>query len=594
MWSSPASLISSEVASDHKVLDSLLMPPPARRLAAIPLQQPSSHDERRAISPQASAKNTSGTPGQPPAVVAETPSVKFCDIVGHKEAKLRLEEALLPLALVLPPEILVGIRAGSSGGILLHGPPGCGKTQLARALAGEAAAAFVSISPADVLSKYVGESEASIRNLFSTAKQEARQKPSRCCVLFLDEIDALGQTRNSVTGGSNSAGTRVLAELLIQLTQLSNEQRQQQGQDDFDERDLVEFDRRQGICCAFCGEPQQAVALFAAAAIMGDDDRESIKERRLRIESQQGDRVRILQPQSQLNPLSASGATTGEVREQRPKQSLALQIQGDIQRTNSTGPYRVIVVAATNRPEDCDPALLRRFAVRALIDLPTFRDRCRMIKGFLTDIHHKLNSSDIKQIAFATERFSGSDLESLSREAIMAPVRDCLKKAATLKRRAQRQQQIKKKHRPNYSSAPTSLSPSRQAPSVLHPRHQIINETDPLTTLEKEPNELAREYLLSAFRQLRPVLLQDFERAYTFWIGDPAHASSAEELEEACTNTETNTCNNNSVGLHVTALVAPTSSEQQVETVGINGRNCTWNSSSSSSSSSDEDDERCC
>lgn len=176
----------------------------------------------------------------------------------------------------------------------------------------------------------------------------------------------------------------------------------------------------------------------------------------------------------------------------------------------------------------------------------------------------------------------------------MVPVRDCLKEAATLKRRAQRQQQVKKKHRTNYSSTPTSSPPSRQAPSVLHPRHPLFHEAEPLKTLEKEPHELAREHLLGAFRQLRPVLLQDFERAYTFWIGDPAHASSAEEIEVASTNTETNTCNNNSVGLHVTGPVAPTAPGQQVENVGINGRNCTWYSSSSSSSSSDEDDETCC
>ena len=94
-------------------------------------------------------------------------SVSFRDIIGHGQAKLRLDEALLPLA--LPPDladsVLSGIRAAPAS-ILLHGPPGCGKTKLAKAVAGEAQAAFISVGPSDILSKFVGESEASIRGLF--------------------------------------------------------------------------------------------------------------------------------------------------------------------------------------------------------------------------------------------------------------------------------------------------------------------------------------------------------------------------------------------------------------------------------------------
>ena len=91
----------------------------------------------------------------------------FRDIIGHGQAKLRLDEALLPLA--LPPDlatsVLSGIRAAPAS-ILLHGPPGCGKTKLARAVAGEAQAAFINVGPSDILSKFVGESESAIRGLF--------------------------------------------------------------------------------------------------------------------------------------------------------------------------------------------------------------------------------------------------------------------------------------------------------------------------------------------------------------------------------------------------------------------------------------------
>ena len=98
-------------------------------------------------------------------------STKFSDIIGHGPVKLRLEEVLLPLA--LPPSladsILTGVRSHSAS-ILMYGPPGCGKTQLAKAVAGEAQAAFLSVGPSDILSKFVGESEQSIRNLFDKGK----------------------------------------------------------------------------------------------------------------------------------------------------------------------------------------------------------------------------------------------------------------------------------------------------------------------------------------------------------------------------------------------------------------------------------------
>ena len=96
-----------------------------------------------------------------------TINASFRDIIGHGQAKLRLDEALLPLA--LPPDlaasVLSGIRAAPAS-ILLHGPPGCGKTKLAKAVAGEAQAAFISVGPSDILSKFVGESESAIRGLF--------------------------------------------------------------------------------------------------------------------------------------------------------------------------------------------------------------------------------------------------------------------------------------------------------------------------------------------------------------------------------------------------------------------------------------------
>jgi SpoVK/Ycf46/Vps4 family AAA+-type ATPase len=151
---------------------------------------------------------------------------------------------------------------------------------------------------------------------------------------------------------------------------------------------------------------------------------------------------------------------------------------------------RVIVVAATNRPEDCDPALLRRFAVRVLVALPTKRDRKKIISRLLLDVNHSITKSQLDALACSTEGWSGSDLESMTREAVMAPVRETLRAAAILKRRASKNQQ---------SGANSSE--------------------------EKNGNiDLIRDSLLIGFRNLRPVSSRDFEDGIAFFLGDSESA----------------------------------------------------------------------
>lgn len=141
-----------------------------------------------------------------PALV-ERPEVRLTDVGGMDAVKSEIQVAfLLPM---LRPELRTAYGATVGGGLLLFGPPGCGKTFIARALAGELGASFVAVSLADVLDMWLGNSEKNVRALF----QQARA--TRPAVIFLDEVDAIGQKRTNLRYNPAMRGTvnQLLAEM---------------------------------------------------------------------------------------------------------------------------------------------------------------------------------------------------------------------------------------------------------------------------------------------------------------------------------------------------------------------------------------------
>lgn len=137
-------------------------------------------------------------------VLEEKPQVSWSDIVGLRKAKEALKESIL-----LPkkfPTLFTGVLKPWSG-ILLYGPPGVGKTQLAKAVATETNSTFFSLSSADIVSKWLGDSEKVIKQLFTQAREKA---PS---VIFLDEVDSLCSTRGPM---ENDSIKRVKTELMQQ------------------------------------------------------------------------------------------------------------------------------------------------------------------------------------------------------------------------------------------------------------------------------------------------------------------------------------------------------------------------------------------
>jgi transitional endoplasmic reticulum ATPase len=136
----------------------------------------------------------------------ERPKLSFADVGGMDDVKDEIAmKVIQPLA---HPELFAAYGKKVGGGVLLYGPPGCGKTHLARATAGEAKASFQAVGIHDVLEMWIGQSEKQLHAIFEGAR---RRKP---CVLFFDEVDALGAKRSDM---SNAAGRQSINQFLSEL-----------------------------------------------------------------------------------------------------------------------------------------------------------------------------------------------------------------------------------------------------------------------------------------------------------------------------------------------------------------------------------------
>ncbi len=239
-------------------------------------------------------------------VYVERPSVEWSDVGGMVEVKKEIQEAVeLPLK---KPELFRKMGIRPIKGILLYGPPGTGKTLLAKAVANESESNFISIGGAQVLSKYVGESEKAVREIFRKARLAAP------CVLFIDEIDAITPRRSGRGEGGTFVTERIVDTLLTEM-----------------------------------------------------DGLRSLKN--------------------------------------------------------------VVVIAATNRPDILDPALMRagRFDRMIEIPVPDERARLQIFKIHVSKMPLE-KSVSLKDLSRLTEGYTGADIENVVREAGMAAIRDGAKK----------------------------------------------------------------------------------------------------------------------------------------------------------------------
>jgi AAA+ superfamily predicted ATPase len=143
---------------------------------------------------------------------AEHTGLTLADVAGLDEVKKRLEAAFL--APMRNPELRKLYGKSLRGGLLLYGPPGCGKTFVARAVAGELGARFITVSFADLIDMFVGRSERNIHDLFEVARRNAP------CVVFLDEVDAIGQKRSQLR---NTPMRSAVNQLLLELDDVASD-----------------------------------------------------------------------------------------------------------------------------------------------------------------------------------------------------------------------------------------------------------------------------------------------------------------------------------------------------------------------------------
>jgi SpoVK/Ycf46/Vps4 family AAA+-type ATPase len=184
---------------------------------AAPYDWSQAEDELRDVLPamfigEGDADSASAGIDEADAYDAEHAGLTLADVAGMTEVKQRLEAAFL--APMRNPDLRRLYGKSLRGGLLLYGPPGCGKTFIARAVAGEFGAKFIAVSFADIIDMFVGQSERNIHELFEIARRNAP------CVLFLDEVDAIGQKRSQLR---HTPMRSAVNQLLLELDDVSGD-----------------------------------------------------------------------------------------------------------------------------------------------------------------------------------------------------------------------------------------------------------------------------------------------------------------------------------------------------------------------------------
>ena len=393
--------------------------------------------------------------------VKSSTGIKFSDVAGEDEAKELLTEIV---DFLHNPEKYREIGASMPKGALLVGPPGTGKTLLAKAVAGEAEVPFFSISGSEFVEMFVGMGAAKVRDLFKQANEKAP------CIVFIDEIDTIGKKRDgSGMGGGNDEREQTLNQLLTEMDgfdgskgvvilaatnrpdsldpallrpgrfdrRIPVELPDLQGREEILKvhakkikiADTVRFDEIAKAAVGASGAELANIVNEAALRAVRDgrkfatqaDFEESIEvviagyQKKNRVLS---NKEKLIVSYHEVGHALVAAKQTDDEREQTLNQLLTEMDGFD-------GSKGVVILAATNRPDSLDPALLRpgRFDRRIPVELPDLQGREEILK-----VHaKKIKIADtvrFDEIAKAAVGASGAELANIVNEAALRAVRD--------------------------------------------------------------------------------------------------------------------------------------------------------------------------
>ncbi|CUG94047.1 katanin-like protein, putative [Bodo saltans] len=322
-------------------------------------------------------------------------NVDWSDIAGLDFAKSSVEEAIVwPLR---RPDLFVGLRDPPRG-LLLFGPPGTGKTMIARAIASRAECTFLNISSSSLMSKWVGDGEKMVRCMFAVA---VLLQPS---VIFIDEIDSLLSMRSE---GEQDGVRRVKTEFLVQLDGVGTSASDRVlliGATNRPE-ELDEAARRRMEKRLYIPLPEEQARSDLCRTLLSKGNFVH-------------HRVIFIDEIDSLLSMRSEGEQDG-VR--RVKTEFLVQLDG----VGTSASDRVLLIGATNRPEELDEAARRRMEKRLYIPLPEEQARSDLCRTLLSkgNFVHSIGDAELLEIAQLTEGYSGADLKSLCREAAMGPLR---------------------------------------------------------------------------------------------------------------------------------------------------------------------------
>ena len=344
------------------------------------------------------------------------PITHWNDIIGMRDAKQAMQE-ILYLPMLIDKKLFTGIRSLPST-LLLYGPPGTGKTMLVHAMASESKRKLYTIAPSTILSKWAGESEKTLKRIFEEAAGNFQSSSDELELQSNDQNDIL-EYNNSNTISSNKKDTNLSSYSVPNNNHsITTAHKRSRNYPSGSENNFAPtYDITSSITQNnYNSEYTPSLSTTTTSSIPPSS---SVPNNGI-IFIDEIDALVIRRDSESSNTDNSTSASI-DVTARRLLNELLLLL------SNIPTHYpNILVIAATNRIQDCDQAILRRFHRRIYCSLPHFHDRYQLITKVLHGIHTNIRDEEYAKIAENTEGWNNSDLRALCTETAMIPIREII------------------------------------------------------------------------------------------------------------------------------------------------------------------------